>query len=459
MKPSRRLRPGFTPQALLLCTAVLANWSGAAYAQSLVELYDSARAYDANYLSAKLQYDANLARAEQARAGMRTTANLAAGLSYSDQTLSASSTASQAAATQALNRGFQTQSISANASHPIYRPANQAAFQQAGRQEQLAKAQLEQAEQDLILRTSQAYFDVLAAQDNLTAVQAQRTAVSEQLAAAKRRFEVGTSTIVDTRQAQAAFDRIQAAQIQAENDLAVRRLALDQLVGRTGTRPLALSVPVLLPAIEGDVNGWVQDAQAQHPSVRSAETNVEIARLEVVRAQAGHKPTLDATASQSFTQTPSGNSSSTAARRASATVVGLSFNLPLFAGYATENRIKETLALGEKASSDLESAKRNVAQSTRAAFFNVVSGQSRVKALEAAETSSQSLVDSTRLGYQVGVTINLDVLDAQSQLFQTRRDLAVARYDVLVGVLRLRQASGGLGVGDLQTINRILARP
>jgi outer membrane protein len=459
MKPSRRLRPGFTPQALLLCTAVLANWSGAAYAQSLVELYDSARAYDANYLSAKLQYDANLARAEQARAGMRTTANLAAGLSYSDQTLSTSSTASQAAATQALNRGFQTQSISANASHPIYRPANQAAFQQAGRQEQLAKAQLEQAEQDLILRTSQAYFDVLAAQDNLTAVQAQRTAVSEQLAAAKRRFEVGTSTIVDTRQAQAAFDRIQAAQIQAENDLAVRRLALDQLVGRTGTRPLALSVPVLLPAIEGDVNGWVQDAQAQHPSVRSAETNLEIARLEVVRAQAGHKPTLDATASQSFTQTPSGNSSSTAARRTSATVVGLSFNLPLFAGYATENRIKETLALDEKASSDLESAKRNVAQSTRAAFFNVVSGQSRVKALEAAETSSQSLVDSTRLGYQVGVTINLDVLDAQSQLFQTRRDLAVARYDVLVGVLRLRQASGGLGVGDLQTINRILARP
>jgi outer membrane protein len=324
---------------------------------------------------------------------------------------------------------------------------------------ELAKAQLEAAEQELILRTSQAYFDVLAAQDNLTAVQAQRTAVAEQLAAAKRRFEVGTSTIVDTRQAQAAFDRIQAAQIQAENDLAVRRLALDQLVGRTGTRPLPLSTPVLLPAIEGDVNRWVQDAQAQHPSVRGAQTNLEIARLEVVRAQAGHKPTLDATASQNFSQTPSGTSSSTVTKRASATVVGLSFNLPLFAGYATENRIKETLALGDKASSDLESAKRTVAQTTRAAFFNVMSGQSRVKALEAAETSSQSLVDSTRLGYQVGVTINLDVLDAQSQLFQTRRDLAVARYDVLVGVLRLRQASGGLAVGDLQNINRILARP
>ena len=458
MKPSRRLRPG--PLALL-CAAVIGSWGGAAHAQSLLELYESARSYDASYLSAKLQYDASLASAEQGKAGMRPSANLSAGLSYTDQNLSANSsaTAAQAAALQASNRGFQTQSLSASASQPLYRPANRAAYDQALQRAELAKAQLEAAEQELILRTSQAYFDVLAAQDNLTAVQAQRTAVAEQLAAAKRRFEVGTSTIVDTRQAQAAFDRIQAAQIQAENDLAVRRLALDQLVGRAGTRPLPLSTPVLLPAIEGDVNRWVQDAQAQHPSVRGAQTNLEIARLEVVRAQAGHKPTLDATASQNFSQTPSGTSSSTVTKRASATVVGLSFNLPLFAGYATENRIKETLALGDKASSDLESAKRTVSQTTRAAFFNVMSGQSRVKALEAAETSSQSLVDSTRLGYQVGVTINLDVLDAQSQLFQTRRDLAVARYDVLVGVLRLRQASGGLAVGDLQNINRILARP
>ena len=458
MKPSRRLRPG--PLALL-CAAVIGSWGGAAHAQSLLELYESARSYDASYLSAKLQYDASLASAEQGKAGMRPSANLSAGLSYTDQNLSANSsaTAAQAAALQASNRGFQTQSLSASASQPLYRPANRAAYDQALQRAELAKAQLEAAEQELILRTSQAYFDVLAAQDNLTAVQAQRTAVAEQLAAAKRRFEVGTSTIVDTRQAQAAFDRIQAAQIQAENDLAVRRLALEQLVGRAGTRPLPLSTPVLLPAIEGDVNRWVQDAQAQHPSVRGAQTNLEIARLEVVRAQAGHKPTLDATASQNFSQTPSGTSSSTVTKRASATVVGLSFNLPLFAGYATENRIKETLALGDKASSDLESAKRTVSQTTRAAFFNVMSGQSRVKALEAAETSSQSLVDSTRLGYQVGVTINLDVLDAQSQLFQTRRDLAVARYDVLVGVLRLRQASGGLAVGDLQNINRILARP
>jgi outer membrane protein len=422
---------------------------GASQAQSLVELYESARDFDATFQSARLQYEANLARAEQGKAGMRSTANLSAGMNYTQQDSNSA----------ALRRNFDTQSVTASASHPIYRPANQAAYDQALKQVDAAKAQLEVAEQELILRLSQAYFDVLGAQDNLLAVQAQRTAVAEQLDSAKRRFEVGTATIVDTRQAQATFDRIEASRIQAENDLAVRRLALDQLVGRTGTQPRALATPVRLMPVEGDINRWVEDAQTRHPNVRSAQTTLSIAELEVLRAEAGHKPTLDATASHTFTQTPRGNASSALVNRVNSTAIGLSFNLPLFAGYATQNRIKETLALSEKARSDLEGIKRTVAQSTRSAYFTLISGQSRVQALQAAETSAQSLVDSTRLGYQVGVTINLDVLDAQSQLFQTRRDLALARYEVLVGGLRLKQASGLLGLSDLQAINTLLVKP
>ncbi len=430
----------------------LSLWLGCwsmGHAQSLVELYQAARDFDAAFQSARLQYEANLALAEQGKAVMRSTANLTAGLNYNQQDSNAA----------ALRRNYDTQTVTASASHPLYRPANQAAYDQALKRVDAAKAQLEVAEQELILRTSQTYFDVLAAQDNLLAVQAQRTAVAEQLASAKRRFEVGTATIVDTRQAQATFDRIEAARIQAENDLAVRRLALDQLVGRSGTQPLALATPVRLMLVEGDVNRWVEQAQTRHPNVRSAQTTLEIAELEVLRAQAGHKPTLDATASQTITHTPRGNASSGTVNRVSSTAIGLSFNLPLFAGYATQNRIKETLALHEKARSDLEGSKRTVAQSTRSAYFNLASGHSRVQALQAAETSAQSLVDSTRLGYQVGVTINLDVLDAQSQLFQTRRDLAVARYEVLVGGLRLKQASGLLSPDDLQSINKMLAKP
>ena len=439
----------FGLSTLSLAVVLLAASPGA-QAQSLVALYESARAFDASYLSAKQQYEANLARAEQARAGILPKAGLTAGANLNQFSTSASST---------LSRSFPNQSVGLSASQPLYNPAAQGAYEQSLKQVEVAKAQLETAEQDLIVRTSQAYFDVLSAQDSLASVQAQRAAVQEQLAAAKRRFEVGTSTIVDTRQAQATFDRIVAAQIQAENDLTVRRIALDQLVGKSQTQPLPLKAPVALPALEQSVQSWVQQAETVHPSVRAAQNNLEIARVEVARAEAGHKPTVDLNASYNYGRNPQGNITSILASTTNSAALGVSLNLPLFAGYSVQNRVRETLALSDKARTDLEGAKRSVAQATRQAFFGLVSGQSRVRALEAAELSTQSLVDSTRLGYQVGVTINLDVLDAQSQLFQTRRDLAVARYDVLVGNLRLRQASGVLGPQDLQAINQLLAQP
>ncbi len=132
--------------------------------------------------------------------------------------------------------------------------------------------------------------------------------------------------------------------------------------------------------------------------------------------------------------------------------------MPLFAGFATQNRVRETLSLKDKAQSDLEGARRTVALNTRTAYFGVQSGQGQVKALEAAELSSQSALDANKLGYQVGVRINIDVLNSQSQLFQTKRDLAQARYNVLLGGLRLRQANGTLTPQDLLIINSLLVK-
>ena len=323
----------------------------------------------------------------------------------------------------------------------------------------LAKAQLEASEQDLIVRTSQAYFDVLAAQDTLTFVVAQKAAVAEQLASAKRNFEVGTSTITDTREAQARYDLVLAQEIAAENDLRVKKIALDQLVGKTESQPRGLAQPPLLPPVlPGDVNTWVQQSESVHPSIRQAQSNVDIAELEVKKAEAGHKPTLDAVASYNVKRNPSGTATSPFGTRANTGSVGLQLNVPLFAGFSTQNRIRETLSLRDKASTDLEGARRSVAQGTRTAFFGVVSGQGQgqVRALEAAELSSQSALDANRLGYQVGVRINIDVLSSQSQLFQTKRDLAQARYNVLLGGLRLRQANGTLSSADLLQINSLL---
>ncbi|MCU0925216.1 MAG: TolC family outer membrane protein [Hydrogenophaga sp.] len=446
--PLSSARP-FAPSHVALAVLWALGAASGAQAQSLVELYEAARGYDASFLSARSQVEATMARAEQAKAGLRPQAGLAAAANWSRRDSSAA----------ALDATSNSQNIGLSASQPLYRPANQIASEQGALSIDIARAQLQAAEQDLIVRTTQAYFDVLAAQDTLTFVKAQKTAVSEQLAAAKRNFEVGTSTVTDSREAQARFDLVSAQEIAAENDLRVKKLALDQLVGKANVEPRPLATPVVLPAlVPADPQAWVGQAETTHPSVLQATRGLEIARLETRKAEAGHKPTLDLVGQYQIARAPSGSPAIPGNVRNNTASVGLQFNMPLYTGGAVQNRVVETLALEEKARTDLEAAKRGVGQATRSAYFGVLSGQGQVKALEAAELSSQSALDANKLGYQVGVRINIDVLNAQSQLFQTKRDLAVARYNVLIGGLRLRQASGQLKAEDLQPVNALLVR-
>jgi outer membrane protein len=439
----RRLHP------LVLAACLALGGLSAAQAQSLAELFEAARGYDATYLAARSQYDANLAQSAQARAGLLPEVGLGAGANWSRRDSN----------NNLLDGTSNSQNVTLSASQPLYRPANKLANDQAQLSIDIAQAQLTQAEQDLIIRTSQAYFDVLAAQDTLTFVRAQKTAVAEQLAAARRNFEVGTATVTDAREAQASFDLVVAQEIASENDLRVKRLALDQLVGRSGVTPRPLAAPVNLPPLQpGEPQAWLERAGENHPTVLQARRNLEIAQLETQRAEAGHKPTLDLVGQYQVSRAPSSIQGIPGNVRNNNASVGLQFNLPLFAGFAIQNRVKQTLALEEKARADLESARRGVDLATRSAFFGVVSGQGQVKALEAAEASSQSALEANQLGYQVGVRINIDVLNAQSQLFQTKRDLAQARYNVLLGTLRLKQASGELTPTDLQPVDALLAR-
>ncbi|ARV18310.1 Outer membrane protein TolC [Curvibacter sp. AEP1-3] len=413
-----------------------------ASAQSLQDLYTAARGYDASYQSAKSLYEANLAKAEQARALLLPSANFALGASRSNQEILPNP-----------DRSFGAQTATISASQPLYRPANKASYDQGMKSVEAAKAQLLASEQDLIVRVSQAYFDVLASTDSLTFVKAQKAAVAEQLASAKRNFEVGTSTITDTREAQARFDLVVAQELAAENDLRVKSIALNQLVGVSNASPKPLAAPIVLAPVEpADPEAWVQQSEDQHPALAQLKVALEVAKLETAKAEAGHKPTLDLTGSYSAVNN-NGTSTAVADSRVNVATIGVSFNLPVFAGFATQNRIKETLALEEKARTDLEASRRTIAQATRTAYFGVQSGQAQVKAYEAAEASSQSALDANKLGYQVGVRINIDVLNSQSQLYSTKATLAKARYDVLVGGLKLKQAAGTLKAEDLAPIN------
>jgi len=423
-------------------------------AQSLSEAYETAKGYDATYLSALSQYQASQAKAEQARAGLLPTVGLSAE-AYSSELRSSYA---------ALNGTTNNEALKLQASQPLFRMANSLTYDQAQRSLTAAQAQLQAAEQDLIVRTAQAYFDVLTAQDNQSFTRAQKAAVAEQLAAAKRNFEVGTATITDTREAQARYDLVTAQEIASDNDLRVKKLALDQLIGKAGTQPWHLKVGSALPAVVPDaVDSWTGRAATEHPLVRQAETALEVAQLETRKANAGHMPTVDAVVQYQRTHAPSGFPAIPGLAIPSylsnnTTTIGVQMNLPLFAGFAVQNRVKETLALEDKARTDLEAVKRTIDLATRSAFFGLQSGRSQVQALEAAEASSQSALEANQLGYQVGVRINIDVLNAQSQLYQTKAQLSKARYDVLVGGLKLRQASGVLQGGDVQAVNDLLTR-
>ena len=432
---------------LPITLAISAAFAGTAQAQNLMSLFETARGFDATYKAAQYQYTANLSKGEQAKAVLLPTVGLSANMNKTDVDL--------IAAAQTVNSQSRTATLSA--SQPLYRPANSATYQQGMRQLELAGIQLKAAEQDLMVRLSQAYFEVLISRESLDFVKAQKVAVAEQLAAAKRNFEVGTSTITDTREAQARYDLVLAQEIAADNDLRIKRLALNQLVGLNNIEPksLATNAKLTLP-VSKSVDDWVQQSSESNPSVIQSRAALEIAKLEIAKAEAGHKPTLDLVAGYTPTRYKNGKGINSSQIDANTNSLTLSFNVPLFAGFSTQNRIKETIALEDKARSDLDAAERNIAQATRTAFFGLQSGIGQVNALQAAEASSQSALDANKLGYQVGVRINIDVLNSQSQLFQTKRDLAKARYDVLLGQLKLQQAAGTLTEADLASINALL---
>ena len=432
-----------TPLALLVAL-MLAALPGLAAAQRLRELYEAARAFDATYLGAKANAASAEYRAAQSDALMRPAlaANASAGTTQSNlPSLGA--------------RGTDSIGASLNGRYPLFNRANGVTIEQARKGLVSAQADLDAAEQDLIVRVSQAYFDVLAAQDALGTTQASKAFITEQLASAKRNFEVGTATITDTREAQARFDLVLAQEIAAGNDLQTKRIALDTLVGRGNVQPKGLALPPVLPAVTpANPEEWVTVADQQHPTVRRARVGLDVAVLETAKARAGDSPTVDATASLGSNYAR--GSGATLPGTTTSASLGVQMNWPLYTGGFTQNRIQETLALEEKSRQDLEAARRAVGQGTRVAYFGVQSGLAQVKALEAAESSSKLALEATQLGYKVGVRVNLDVLNAQTQLTTTQRDLAKARYDVLVGSLRLRQASGQLAPTDIDAVNRLL---
>jgi outer membrane protein len=427
--------------------ALLVLGAAPASAADLLNLYRDALVTDPVYQSARAQYVATTERLPQARSAYLPQVN-------------ASGNVFQNYAWRGGRPDVEvnTRSAAVTLSQPIFRLQNWIAISQAEKVVLQAEAVLASAQQDLALRLAQAYFDVLLAQDNVALSQAQKSAISEQLAQAKRNFEVGTATIVDTLEAQARYDQATAKEISDQNDLEVKRRALQVLLGKLPDGLTPLREPLeLAPPAPTDVEAWVRAAADSSFAIAIARSNYEIAQEEVGRQRAGHLPTLDLTASAShgFDPTRSAPGISPVGNDAA---VGFTLSVPICSGGLTQSRVREAVALRDRSAQDLETQQRTVAQAVRAAFLNVTSGIAQVRALEQALVSTQSQLDSTILGRDVGVRTSVDVLNAQQQVFQTRRDLQQARYNYLVNTLRLKAATGQLEEADVQKVNMALAR-
>ncbi|MDD4911796.1 MAG: TolC family outer membrane protein [Sideroxydans sp.] len=422
-----------------------------AHATDLMAVYHAAQGQDAVFASARAAQQAGQEKLSQGRSLLMPSINLNANTTYNDVTTTYGTTSAFLASG---TKKYNSNGYGVSLVQPLFREQNWAAYNESELQVAMSEAQFKLAEQDVILRSAQAYFDVLIAQDTVQLTAAQKTAIAQQLEQAKRNFEVGTATITDTYEAQARYDLILAQELVAANNLEVKRRSLQQMtngdVGDLNVLGKAFTLENPQPA---DAQKWVADAQQGNYQVVLAQAALQMSEQEVARNRGGHLPTLDLVANYANNSASGGSFGATDTQSKS---VGLQFNMPLFQGGATQSKWREADANREKATQDLESARRSVELQTRQAYLGVVSGIAQVQALQQALKSSESLLQASKLGQEVGVRTSLDVLNAQQQMYSTRRDLYQAEYNYLISHLRLKAAVGSLAEADLSRVNQAL---
>jgi outer membrane protein len=433
----------------LLATPFL---SSPLWATDLLQIYREAQNNDATFAAARSTLEAGRERTPQARAGLLPTLSLSGNSLWNQNELYLRN--GTLPSTLDPNPRFNSNGYTLALTQPLFRWQNWVAYDQSKFQVAQAEANFVQAGQDLILRVAQAYFDVLYASESLKAVQANKKSIEQQLESAKRNFEVGTSTIVDSQEAQARFDLATAQEIAAESDLEVRQRTLQAIIGKE-PGPLApfRRGAEISPPQPADMKQWATAAEKDNISVQIQMAAVEIATREVDRQRAGHYPTVDLVANKgtSVALATVGGQLETDFQN-----VGVQLNLPIFQGGAVVSRQSEASANRAAAESTLEQARRNAALLARQQYLGATNGLAQVRALKAALISSQSSLESNRLGFEVGVRINIDVLNADNQVYVTRRDLAKAVVDTLMSQLRLKAAVGTLSEDDVAAANALL---
>ena len=421
--------------------------------QNLLQIYQQAQANDPAWAAAQKADQAAQEKIIQGRALLLPTVGLSANANHADTDIKYTGSANVF-----RNDGrerFDTYGYTLNASQPIYRPQNNIQYAQSQTQAAVADVQLTAAQQDLTMRVSQAYFDVLIAQDKIELINAQKQAITQQLNFAKANYKVGVATITDVNDAQAKLDLLLAQEIAAYNSLEDKKRAVETI---TGNSPDTLS-----PAIRNlkanmleprEMTAWVDLAIQNSPELHAQQKAVELAKLEVDKNHAGHMPTLDAVGSYNYTNANGGINGF--GNKLDNFSLGLQLQLPLYQGGAIASKEREATLNYQKAQDELEQSHRKAVLQARQAWLNLSSSVAQVHAYEQAVISGQSQVNSTNKGYKVGIRNTVDVLNAQQQFYTAQHDLHEARYTYLNNILKLKTVAGVVTAHDVDEINALL---
>jgi outer membrane protein len=426
--------------------------SCAAGAADLAWAYREARKSDPVYAAAKAVSAMGQEKLPQARAALLPALTLSAYLNQNHRDINYRNN------DPTSNASYSNHNVAVTATQPIFRYDNWIAYKQAARQVSQSEAILLQAEQDLIVRTAQAYFDVLTAENNVSLMQAQKAFFSEQHSQARRSYGVGTGNLIDAREAQARLDVAVYQEVAALNELEAKKQALSQIIGQPAPALAKFGFP-FVPTLPDPATAqeWITQAQRSSLMLRIAQEAVDIAAQQVDRERSARLPKLDAIVGYANYGTGSGIEGGTGYDQ-NTRFVGLQFAMPLYLGGYVSSRVREASGGYDKAMYDLEAARRSVYATTRTTFFSVATAVAQTDALKNALISNQMALDAILAGRTAGLRTQVDVLNAQQLLIGTRRDYIQAIYIYALNVLKLKAAAGVLTEQDVAYENQWLTQ-
>ncbi len=415
---------------------------GSAHGEDLLQVYQLAQQNDAQLKAARAQRDSAFEKRPQAEALLKPTVSLSADANGIRSDVNHSASGAQ------LNH-YATASLSVSVSHPIYHRDYWIQLEQADKQVAQATSQYAADEQELIVRTATAYFDVLSAQDALMFSKSESTAIARQLDQSKQRFEVGLIAITSVHEAQAAYDQSLADLIAAENALDNGWEVLHEIVSEPvkSINAVAADLP-LNPPTPKNIGQWGDKAQQENLAIKAASYTADIARDNIKLQDSGDAPTVDLVGSHGLNL-----SSSKTGTDSQTTTVGIQFNMPLYTGGGVSSRTQQARYDYTAAQEGLDQQRRSVKRQVRNAYRSVVASISAVEALKASTVSTQSALEATEAGFDVGTRTMVDVLNAQRDLFRAKSNYATARYNYILSGISLKQATGTLSVDDLKQVN------